>query len=91
VLTFHQWNGFVKLLPLWLAPNMVTLLGFFCILANICILEIYIPDLVGPVGLLQFSRHALTQGSLSEDLNQPQGPSWVYFSFAIGLWMWVAF
>jgi hypothetical protein len=28
---------------------MVTLLGFFFILANVIILEIYIPDLVGPV------------------------------------------
>ena len=28
---------------------MVTLLGFFCILANVILLEIYIPDLVGPV------------------------------------------
>jgi len=60
----HYWNGFVKLLPLWLAPNMVTLLGFFFILANILCLEIFIPDLVGP------------------------GPSWLYYSFAFGLWMY---
>jgi ethanolaminephosphotransferase len=44
----HYWNGFVKLLPLWLAPNMVTLLGFFFILGNVALLEIYVPDLVGP-------------------------------------------
>ncbi|KAL8993994.1 MAG: hypothetical protein Q9169_005925 [Polycauliona sp. 2 TL-2023] len=43
-----KWNGFVELLPLWLAPNMVTLLGFFFILADIILLEIFIPDLVGP-------------------------------------------
>lgn len=48
--TTRQWNGFVELLPLWLAPNMVTLLGFFFILANVICLEIFIPDLVGPVG-----------------------------------------
>jgi ethanolaminephosphotransferase len=60
----HYWNNFVKLLPLWLAPNMVTLLGFFFILANVGILAIYIPDLVGP------------------------GPTWVYYSFALGLWMY---
>ena len=36
-------------LPLWLAPNMVTLLGFFFILANVGLLVIYMPDLVGPV------------------------------------------
>ena len=39
----------MKLLPLWLAPNMVTLLGFFFILGNVLCLEIYTPDLVGPV------------------------------------------
>jgi len=42
----------VELLPLWLAPNLVTLLGFFFILGNVVLLELYIPDLVGPV-----SRH----------------------------------
>lgn len=40
----------MKLLPLWLAPNMVTLLGFFFILTNVICLEIWMPDLVGPVG-----------------------------------------
>jgi len=44
-----QWNAFVEILPLWLAPNMVTLLGFFFILANVACLAIFIPDLVGPV------------------------------------------
>ena len=43
---------------------MVTLLGFFFIIANIGILVIYIPDLTEP------------------------GPTWVYFSFALGLWMY---
>jgi ethanolaminephosphotransferase len=52
----------VELLPLWLAPNAVTLLGFGFIVANVCLLEAYIPDLVGPA------------------------PSWVYYSFAFGLW-----
>lgn len=60
----HYWNGFVELLPLWLAPNMVTLLGFFFILGNVIILQIWIPDLIGP------------------------GPTWVYYSFAFGLWMY---
>ena len=31
---------------------MVTLLGFFFILGNVICLEIFMPDLVGPVGLL---------------------------------------
>ncbi|KAI9842369.1 MAG: hypothetical protein M1837_007289 [Sclerophora amabilis] len=60
----HYWNGFVELLPMWLAPNMVTLLGFCFILTNVACLEIWMPDLVGP------------------------GPSWLYYSFAFGLWMW---
>lgn len=32
-----------------MAPNMVTLVGFFFILANVALLVIYIPDLIGPV------------------------------------------
>jgi ethanolaminephosphotransferase len=60
----HYWNGFVELLPLWIAPNLVTLLGFFFILGNVVLLELYVPDLVGPA------------------------PSWVYYSFAFGMWMY---
>jgi len=51
-----QWNGFVELMPLWLAPNMITLLGFFFILGNVALLEVYIPDLVGPVSPAAHSR-----------------------------------
>ncbi|EFR02039.1 cholinephosphotransferase 1 [Nannizzia gypsea CBS 118893] len=58
------WNAFVELLPLWIAPNMVTLLGFGFIVGNVVLLEIYMPNLVGPA------------------------PSWVYYSFAIGIWMY---
>ncbi|ORY54564.1 CDP-alcohol phosphatidyltransferase [Pseudomassariella vexata] len=58
------WNAFVELMPLWLAPNMVTLIGFFFILGNIGLLVIFMPDLVGP------------------------GPSWLYLSFAFGLFMY---
>ena len=48
-----QWTAFVELLPLWLAPNMVTLLGFVFILVNVGLLEMFIPDLVGPVCYLK--------------------------------------
>ena len=34
---------------MWLAPNMVTLLGFMFILGNVALVELYVPDLVGPV------------------------------------------
>ena len=38
---------------MWIAPNLVTLLGFFFILGNVALLELYVPDLVGPVSLRQ--------------------------------------
>ncbi|PYI18822.1 sn-1,2-diacylglycerol cholinephosphotransferase [Aspergillus japonicus CBS 114.51] len=60
----HYWNAFVEILPLSLAPNMVTLLGFLFIVGNVMLIEIYMPDLVGP------------------------GPSWLYYSFAFGMWMY---
>ncbi|KPI36536.1 Cholinephosphotransferase 1 [Cyphellophora attinorum] len=44
----YYWNACVKLLPMWLAANMVTLLGFFLIIANVMLLQVTIPDLVGP-------------------------------------------
>ncbi|KAH9815686.1 ethanolaminephosphotransferase (aminoalcoholphosphotransferase), partial [Teratosphaeria destructans] len=43
-----NWNACVEFLPLWLAPNMVTLLGFFFVIGNIGILELFDPDLLGP-------------------------------------------
>ncbi|KAL2831818.1 CDP-alcohol phosphatidyltransferase-domain-containing protein [Aspergillus cavernicola] len=60
----HYWNAFVELLPLWMAPNMVTLLGFLFIVGNVMLIEIFMPDLIGP------------------------GPSWLYYSFALGMWMY---
>ena len=39
----------MELLPLWLAPNMVTLLGFFFILGNVGLLELFDPDYAGTV------------------------------------------
>ena len=38
----------MEFLPLWLAPNMVTLLGFFCIIFNVGLLELMDPDLLSP-------------------------------------------
>ncbi|EEP76698.1 conserved hypothetical protein [Uncinocarpus reesii 1704] len=43
---------------------MVTLIGFLFIIGNLIVLEVFVPDLVGPA------------------------PSWVYYSFAFGLWMY---
>ncbi|KAK3618514.1 hypothetical protein LTR56_024600 [Elasticomyces elasticus] len=44
----HYWNACVEFLPLWLAPNMVTLLGFFFVLGNVFLLSVMDPDLQGP-------------------------------------------
>lgn len=38
---------------MWMAPNMVTLLGFVWIVANVFLIEIAVPDMVGPVSLQQ--------------------------------------
>jgi ethanolaminephosphotransferase len=38
----------VTLLPMWLAPNLITLLGLVCILVNIMTIQILMPDLIGP-------------------------------------------
>ncbi|KAK0259095.1 hypothetical protein LTR91_014427 [Friedmanniomyces endolithicus] len=44
----HYWNACVNFLPLWLAPNMVTLLGFFFVLGNVFLLQVMDPELQGP-------------------------------------------
>ncbi|TPX69225.1 hypothetical protein SpCBS45565_g02555 [Spizellomyces sp. 'palustris'] len=61
------WEFCTTLFPLWLAPNLITLLGFFFVLANVAIVLIYTPDLATP------------------------GPSWIYFSFALGIWLYSTF
>jgi len=37
---------------MWIAPNMVTLLGFMWIVGNVFLIEIFMPDLEGPVRAL---------------------------------------
>jgi ethanolaminephosphotransferase len=44
-----QWTACVELLPLWLAPNTVTLLGFFCVVANVVLLVLIMPGMDGEV------------------------------------------
>lgn len=36
---------------MWIAPNMVTLLGFMFIVVNVFLIGIFIPDMVGPVSI----------------------------------------
>lgn len=42
------WTWAAQFMPLWLAPNVITLLGILAIYINIACVLIYIPDLVGP-------------------------------------------
>ena len=43
-------NYFVEFLPMWLAPNLVTLLGFqFCLLANVVMVTYYGNSMDGPI------------------------------------------
>jgi hypothetical protein len=70
----EQWDRFVQLLPLWLAPNMVTLLGFFFILANVGLLVLVMPDLVGPVRYTCLDTRRMAQGSPADPNVARAGP-----------------
>ncbi|CAH2350695.1 choline/ethanolaminephosphotransferase 1 [[Candida] railenensis] len=39
------WNNFVKIFPLWMAPNVITLTGLFFIFANLAVVFYYDPTL----------------------------------------------
>jgi ethanolaminephosphotransferase len=61
------WTYVATLFPIWMAPNLITLLGFLLVCFNFAILMYYSPGL------------------------DVAGPNWIYFSFAIGLWMYSTF
>ncbi|KAG0296830.1 hypothetical protein BGZ96_008434 [Linnemannia gamsii] len=63
----HYWNWAVTLFPMWMAPNLITLIGFGFVVSNLFVVMYFIPDLYSP------------------------GPTWVYFSCAIGLWLYSTF
>ncbi|ORZ37489.1 CDP-alcohol phosphatidyltransferase-domain-containing protein [Catenaria anguillulae PL171] len=63
----HYWNWAVTLFPMWMAPNLITLIGFGFVWLNLLFILILMPDLAGP------------------------GPSWIYFSFAAGIWLYSTF
>ncbi|KAI8065955.1 CDP-alcohol phosphatidyltransferase-domain-containing protein [Gongronella butleri] len=63
----HYWNWAIELFPMWIAPNLITLIGLFFMIFNVILVAIYTPDLTG------------------------DGPSWMYLSFAIGLWLYSTF
>ncbi|KAK9474459.1 CDP-alcohol phosphatidyltransferase-domain-containing protein [Dipodascopsis tothii] len=44
----HYWNYVAEFMPPWLAPNVITLIGFAFIYTNVVCVIAYVPDLVGP-------------------------------------------
>jgi hypothetical protein len=42
----HYWDYVIRLFPIWMAPNLITLLGFACIVMNFLITLYAIPDLI---------------------------------------------
>lgn len=40
----YYWSRLVLLFPLWIAPNLITLLGLLCVAVNIALLAWYAPD-----------------------------------------------
>lgn len=60
-------NFVIKLFPMWMAPNLITLTGFLFVVANVLTLLWYNP-------------------TLDQDC-----PSWVYYSWAIGLFLYQTF
>ncbi|KAI9303730.1 CDP-alcohol phosphatidyltransferase-domain-containing protein [Cunninghamella echinulata] len=66
----HYWNFSVKLFPLWMAPNLITLIGLLFMVFNILLVVIYVPDF---------------------DYETQNPPSWIFYSFAIGLWLYSTF
>jgi len=42
------WNWVVSFCPLWLAPNLITLLGLVAIVINIVTIQTFVPDFIGP-------------------------------------------
>ncbi|ODV97405.1 hypothetical protein PACTADRAFT_74915 [Pachysolen tannophilus NRRL Y-2460] len=61
------WQRFVKIFPLWMAPNVVTLLGFMFMIMNLLTVFYFDPYL------------------------NAKSPSWVYFSYALGLFLYQTF
>ncbi|KAG1726148.1 CDP-alcohol phosphatidyltransferase-domain-containing protein [Suillus lakei] len=67
------WNWFIKLFPLTIAPNTITLLGLCIVVFNV-------------VTLLYYDRLYLTE---QDGATGP--PQWIYFTWAIGLFMYQSF
>lgn len=44
----HWWTWSSHFMPIWLAPNLITTLGFLVVLVNVITVYFTVPDLVGP-------------------------------------------
>ncbi|GAA6044094.1 hypothetical protein JCM8097_008431 [Rhodosporidiobolus ruineniae] len=44
----HWWTWTASFMPPWLAPNCITLIGFFAVVLNFVCVWVFVPDLVGP-------------------------------------------
>ncbi|KAK9728174.1 hypothetical protein K7432_001283 [Basidiobolus ranarum] len=53
------WTGLVKLFPMWMAPNLITLLGFLCVVANFVTVMLLDPTLSEPVPSWVYLTYAL--------------------------------
>ncbi|KAI8344191.1 CDP-alcohol phosphatidyltransferase-domain-containing protein [Chlamydoabsidia padenii] len=63
----HYWNAVIELFPLWMAPNLITLIGLMFMIINVLFAVIFTPSMDG------------------------EGPHWIYFSFAAGMWLYSTF
>ncbi|KAI8929048.1 CDP-alcohol phosphatidyltransferase-domain-containing protein [Entophlyctis helioformis] len=61
------WTWATTLFPMWIAPNLITLLGFLFVIVNVGLVLFFTPDL------------------------GTGGPSWIYFSMALGIWLYSTF
>ncbi|KAL0074986.1 CDP-alcohol phosphatidyltransferase-domain-containing protein [Phycomyces blakesleeanus] len=41
----HYWNWAITLFPMWIAPNLITLIGLFFMIFNVILVAIYVPSL----------------------------------------------
>ncbi|CDS02870.1 hypothetical protein LRAMOSA00273 [Lichtheimia ramosa] len=63
----HYWNWSIELFPLWIAPNLITLIGLSFMILNVALTVVFAPEM------------------------DAQGPHWLYYSFAAGLWLYSTF
>lgn len=44
----HYWDYMLKLFPMWMAPNLITIIGFCFVIADYILVAVMIPDLEKP-------------------------------------------